>query len=406
MKRIKRLLLPILLIIAWTFFVAYGWMGSGFLLKSQVSGEESTDFIEFIKTDIDKTSVGNLAVRILENGEISGEFFYSIDQPVDQSTIFKMASVTKWVTTWGILDLVEEGKLDLDKPIESYLSSWKLPSSEFDHSGITTRRILTHTAGINDDYEFKHTTSPDSIETIYQYLSLTKVVYPPGTNYYYSNNGYAILQVLIEDITGLAFEEYMMKSVLDPLSIKSSRFSWYDTLELKLATSYNEDGSIGPHFYYADQSTGTLYTSIDEFTKFLQAHLGENPVLNKTSIELLTTNQSSEGFPMRGLGTQIYGRTKSNENIIGHGGLERWTVENQVLLNPNTGDGLIVFSNGTYDYAHNLGLEWLFWKYGIISYSTQMNNINRTVIILLVGYVVILSLFWLRRLQNKRKKSG
>ncbi len=203
----------------------------------------------------------------------------------------------------------------------------------------------------------------------------------------------------------------MIENVLEPLGMTNSRFTWNDTLGVKLATSYNEDGTIAPHFFYAEQSTGTLYSTIEDFTKFLQAHLFENPVLKKETQELIKKNQLPEDFASwspnidQALGAKIYGITTSDENIIGHGGLGRWTVQNQVLLNPTTGDGLIVFSNGTFDYASILGDEWLFWKYGFINYGTQMNNLNRIIMILVIGYLVIISVFRLRGFL-KRKKSG
>ena len=86
--------------------MAYGWMGNGFLLKSKVSGEESSDFLGFVKESIGNTSVQNLALGLMENGELSEEYYYFIDKPVDNTTLFKMASVTKWVTAWGVLNLV------------------------------------------------------------------------------------------------------------------------------------------------------------------------------------------------------------------------------------------------------------------------------------------------------------
>ncbi len=360
MKAIKKLLFPFLVLALWTFFVLYGYMGSGFLLTTEVEGSEPEDFMEYARKKMNETFIGNLAIAILENGEIQKEYYYSVNEPVNDSTLFKMASVTKWVTAWGVLELVEEGLIDLDSPIESYLVSWELPPSEFDHSAVTTRRILTHTAGINDEYEFNHHTHPDSVESIYEYLSLTEVVYPPGSDYYYSNNGYAILQVLIEDVTGMTFENYMKEKVLHPLGMMHSSFTWSDTLTSSLAVAYDKSGNITPHFYYPDQSTGTLYTSVTDISRFLKAHLSENAVLNSESMELMTQNQLGQGFPQQALGPEIYGKTPSGGYIIGHGGLERWTVENQVLLNPVTGDGLIAFCNGSMDFAHLLGDEWLF----------------------------------------------
>jgi CubicO group peptidase (beta-lactamase class C family) len=95
-------------------------------------------------------NVPGASVAVVKNGEVTWARGYGIADPaqgvpVTPETVFDAASIAKPVTAWGIMTLVEDGLLDLDAPVEQYLTRWHLPPSEFDHNQITVRRILSHT---------------------------------------------------------------------------------------------------------------------------------------------------------------------------------------------------------------------------------------------------------------------
>ena len=97
--------------------------------------------------------VPGAAVALVHNGEVAWVQGYGLANedtgtPVTAETVFQVASISKSVTAWGVMRLVEEGRIDLDAPVEQYLTSWHLPPSEFDHGGVTVRRLLSHTAGL------------------------------------------------------------------------------------------------------------------------------------------------------------------------------------------------------------------------------------------------------------------
>ena len=119
-----------------------------------------------------------------------------------------MASVSKWVTSFGIMKLVENEKLDLDKPIEDYLTRWKLPKNEFDNSKVTIRRLLSHSSGLVDGLGYQGFAPNEKVQTIEQSLNkasdrlysegVAKVGFEPGSKFMYSGAGYTILQLIIE----------------------------------------------------------------------------------------------------------------------------------------------------------------------------------------------------------------
>jgi len=99
---------------------------------------------------VDERLRGNLAMAVIDRGQVVGHHYASVDaaEPIGPDSVFQVASVSKWVTAWGVLSLVDRGRVDLDAPVEHYLTRWRLPPSDFDHEGVTVRRLLSHSAGL------------------------------------------------------------------------------------------------------------------------------------------------------------------------------------------------------------------------------------------------------------------
>ena len=196
----------------------YRWF---FYLSPFAPKNNSEAFIEATKEKIAEEFVGNFAMTIIEDGKVSKDFFYSIDEPVNEHTVFQVASVSKWITSFGVLKLVEQGKLDLDTPIDDYLTRWHLPESEFDNRKVTIRRLLSHSSGLVDDLGYSGFTPDQTPQTIEASLTkaadgfysegIARVGFEPGSQYMYSGAGYTILQLLIEEVSGQSFQ-----AVYDP----------------------------------------------------------------------------------------------------------------------------------------------------------------------------------------------
>ena len=154
MKILKNIALIFLGLLIWTAFIGYGFI-DGFLLRPITSKNTSEAFTEAVKEKMDEEFVGNFAMTLIENGEVSKEYFYSVDGVVDRNSVFPVASISKWITSFGVLKLVEQGKLDLDKPVDDYLTRWHLPESEFDNKKVTLRKLLSHSSGLVDDLVMK-----------------------------------------------------------------------------------------------------------------------------------------------------------------------------------------------------------------------------------------------------------
>ena len=117
------------------------------------------------------------------------------------------------MTAWGVMVLVENGEIDLDRPVSEYLTRWQLPDSDFDHSGVTVRRLLSHIAGLSDGLGYDGFDRPEDVQSTEDSLTRARDASPgnagvvilgsePGSEWNYSGGGYTILQLLIEEVSG------------------------------------------------------------------------------------------------------------------------------------------------------------------------------------------------------------
>jgi CubicO group peptidase (beta-lactamase class C family) len=118
--------------------------------EMKTDGPGSKAFIDAARA-VSNEHPGNLALVLIENGKVTRSYAMSIGKPVSGDTLFQMASVSKWVAAWGVMRLVETGKVDFDAPVSRYLKRWRLPLGDFPNDQVTVRRLLSHTAGLTDD---------------------------------------------------------------------------------------------------------------------------------------------------------------------------------------------------------------------------------------------------------------
>ena len=331
-------------------------------------------------------SLPGIAIAVIEGCQVHGVRCYGHankerNEPLNENHQFRLASISKPVTAWGVMTLVERGLLDLDAPVDNYLTRWQLPSDGIDPSGITARSLMSHTAGlaggggtgINPRYPL-----PSLVETLsgevtppldenqrayYKHvgLALEEVLRPltilrqPGESYEYSNSGYALLQLLIEDISGQSFCDYMKQNVLEPLGMLSSGFE-HPTRTEAFATPYDDDGSEIPIYHLTARSAGGMNSTIGDLAAFTCAEMRgplDEPagrgVLTPESVMLMHTPimfaESEMGFDFdTGLGhlvTDFSGQT----NVHHTGGFAGW--RSVMSFNPASGDGFVALINSS-----------------------------------------------------------
>lgn len=426
MKRFfKYILSTIVLLFLWIVIVFYGTQ-RGVLHSKIAKNDSSKAYINAAKEEIKKGFVGNFALATFKNGVVESEEFYSVEKQVTRNTIFQIASLSKWVSAIGVMKLVEQGKLDLDKPVSEYLTRWKLPESQFNNDEVTVRRLLSHTAGLTDGLGysgFEPGVTPQSIEA-----SLTKAIdadsgidgtvhvgMQPGSEFKYSGGGYTLLQLIVEEVTGQSFASYMKTSIFEPLNMMQSSYTWDENAGLDLTDFYNSDGTKALHYTYTSLAATSLYTSLADLETLFKAHLkGKNnevigrSVLQPNTLKMMRESHASAfAMDIWGLGAILYAKTDGNDFIFGHDGKSTPPINTAIRINPETGNGIIILETGNTLLATKLASEWVFWKTGKVDLTLFAMLKDGMVSIIFYGIIIIIILsivIGLIRRHKKRKK--
>ena len=277
-------------------------------------------------------------------------------EPMTGSTALEIASVTKPVTAWAVLRLAEQGLLDLDAPIETYLTRWSLPPSEFDHRGVTARTILAHAAGLSfgGDPGVEPGEPVPSIEEGLDGKGMegggTRVVSPPGEAFKYSSKGYLLLELAVEEITGEPFSDYTVREVLAPLGLGDSGFEWTEALSARGAVGYDWLNRPHPRYEHGTHAQGGLITSAQGLAHFLAASMtgpdGEPPgrgVITPEAVDATFTPFPYAADKARvGLGYNLVG---SGETLVARKSGSHRGWKSAVFLAPRMGAALAILTN-------------------------------------------------------------
>ena len=214
-------------------------------------GQHSFDKIidSIVISNMTEYKIKGLSLCIVKDGKIfytKGYGFTNVDNEniVTQETRFETGSITKLFTATAIMQLVEQGKLDLNKKLIEYIPDFKLNDNRFNE--ITLLHLLTHASGLPWDNELKKATS-DSMALKEFIFSLydTKLKFSPGEKFSgetYSNTGFDILGYLIEQITSMPFQEYVKRNILEKAEMSNSTFYFKNIPEKKFAAPLKISG--------------------------------------------------------------------------------------------------------------------------------------------------------------------
>lgn len=399
LKLIAGSLLLMALWTAFVFFTAfYGWW-----MKPVVSPGETEEFFQWASLELESENAGNAALLLIEEGEVVDEYYSSSRDSVDENTVFLTASMSKWFTANAVMKLVQDGLIDLDAPVSSYLTRWELRPSEFDNNKVTTRRLLSHTAGLIDGLGFGDYRPEEEIPTIEESLSNPRasgdriveiaVGIAPGSEWEYSGGGYLILQLLIEEVTGTVFREYMAETFFEPLEMTRSTYTYMGNIENN-AGSYDRSGQAAPIFMYASDAATGFITSSSDLAKFVLSQIPDkdsNAVLNQATLEMMRQPHGrTSGIDIWGLGTILYSPTRDGDFVFGHDGGNDPAINSAARINPDSRDAIIVLATGSPSIATNIGSQWVLWQTG---YPDAINSgpiIESIYLPLLVGLLILI----------------
>ncbi len=301
---------------------------------------------------LERAREAGLSVVLIENCSATWHRDFGLadkahGKPVDPNTLFQFGSMSKTITAWAIMTLVDEGKVDLDAPVNKYLKSWKLKSAEFDPAEVTVRRVLHHAAGLSlpsvsgVDAGSKLPSLVDELAGTGPSKMGVTITEKPGAKFNYSGGGYALLQLLIEDVTGTSFRAYVSKKIFKPLGMKTANFRPDQKTLLKAATPYNKEGVALPFRWFSAEGAAGLYATVDDYAKFVVANCAANNVLKAQTLKSMFEGDAAA--PRYGLGYELLPKLTNNP-IISHSGSNLGWKANFILF-PTEGVGIVVATN-------------------------------------------------------------
>lgn len=251
-------------------------------------------------------------------------------QPVRANqTLFRIGSVSKLFTWTAIMQLWEQGKVDLDADVNIYLP-FEIPPTY--PEPITLNHLMTHTAGFEARTFGMAAEEPEDLKTLAEYCTsvLPARVRPPGKVQAYSNYGAALAGYIVERISGISFTEYITEYIYNPLGMAQSTFFQpiHSDLEANMACGYEStsDGFEAVEFWYGNAPpAGTMSTTATDIAKFMIAHLqdgqyGTSHILEPLTAQKMHTRSFSHDPRMNGWAHGWEEKTVNGQRFIQHGG--------------------------------------------------------------------------------------
>ncbi len=289
----------------------------------------------------------------------------SVDMPM------RVQSISKSVTAWAVLKLAEEGKLNLDDPIEKYLNGWKLPASDYPLDRVTIRQLLSHTAGLPLGDVFTLYSPDEAMPSLEESLTKTAILFQlPGKSFSYSNVGYNLLELMVESVTGRDFAEYMKTEILNPLGMYHSDFEWSEETLATAPLGYTLEGKPVTPYRYPERASGGLIATAEDIARFCIAGMpgfSNQHVLDRSTVEQLyfpridNLGIYSAVFDAYGFGYYTE-RPSSGKLAVSHGGQGTGWMSHFHAV-PETGDAIVILTNSqrSWPFISSLLNGWARW---------------------------------------------
>lgn len=353
-------------------------------------------------------NVPGLSIALIHEGNLvwSNAYGYAdldLNRKMRVDSICRAESISKSVTAWGVMRLVEAGLVDLDAPVQEYLADWQFPQSEFDTEQVTVRRLLSGNAGlplgtIGEAAEYApNSPMPSLREDLADEAQLIK---EPGSGFLYSNPGFNVLELLIESVTGQDFATYMENEVLEPLGMSGASYNWDEAYADAHPTGYELQGEPVYPYVYPVKASGGLFANVEEIAQFLIAgmaapYANNQEVLTEESINMIHSPQV-EILGLFGVVADSYGfghfieTLPDGQKAVWHGGQGHGWMTHFHLV-PESGAGIVILTNSQRSWPLIAGIltDWAAWNgFGSVKFSRIQQG---TVGLQILGVMIILA---------------
>src|SRR6267142_2230621 len=310
-----------------------------------------------IPSQLRNRNIAGAVVSVVKDGQVlfqKGYGYADVEEKktvLPDQTLFRPGSISKLLTWTYVMQLVEQGKLDLDRDVNDYLD-FKIPVAF--QKPITLRNVMTHTPGFEETGKELFVSDAAHVRPLGEYLRdhLPARIFPPGTTPAYSTNATALAGYIVQRVSGKPFEQYVADNIYGPLSMPHTTFVQPLPTELQplMSNGYlRASQSAKPYEFVQAYPAGSVATSAVDMCSFMIAHLQEGQfgsarILKPETAKLMHSRQFASDPRLNGMALGFYEETRNGHRIIGHGG-DTVYFHSDLHLIPDSNVGFFVSYN-------------------------------------------------------------
>jgi len=336
--------------------------------------------VEALRANVDailgRHAAVGFALGVVRDGHLAffhGHGFADLDQrtPITEDTVFRIASISKTFTAIAVMQLWEQGLIDLDAPANDYLRSFRLVTADPGFRPATIRHLLTHTAGIPEVVRPLDVLRPDWGDSIGLgqpmpslaafYGGSIRLETEPGTAFAYTNHAFAALGQIVEDVSGIPIDRDLRQRIFEPLGMADTDLLRSEFLGHRLAKGYRL-GRSGPEPVtvrdWVPAAASSVYSTTRDMSRYIAALAGgganeHGSILRPETLTMMFEPAFQPEARVPGMGLGFDRNPIGAHPVIGHGGILPG-FNAQLFVAPDDGVGVIAFTTGT-----RLAMLWL-----------------------------------------------
>jgi CubicO group peptidase (beta-lactamase class C family) len=300
---------------------------------------------------LERENIAGAVVSVVKDGKLlfaKGYGYADMEKrlPVTaDATLFRPGSISKLFTWTSVMQLVEQGKLDLDKDVNGYID-FQIPPAY--GKPITLRDIMTHTAGLEETARDLFVADAQHLTPLDHYLKqhLPQRIFPPFVVPAYSNYATTLAGYIVQRVSGKPFEQYVADNIYAPLDMKRTTFVQPLPAELAplMSQGYRKASDKAKPFEFVEAfPAGSVSTTARDMANFMIAHLadgkyGDKQILRPETAKLMHSRTFGSDDRLNGMALGFYEESRNGQRIIGHGGdTEYFHSDLHLILAQNVG---------------------------------------------------------------------
>ncbi|MDF2703775.1 MAG: beta-lactamase [Rubrobacteraceae bacterium] len=315
-----------------------------------------------------------LAVGVVRDGSLESFYGHGVADiasgtPVTENTVFRIGSITKTITAVAVMQLWEQGLVELDAPANDYLRAYRLVPAKARWRPATVRHLLTHTAGVP---EWVHPARMvksgwfgesfalrERLPTLAEYYrGGLRLAVEPGTVWTYTDHGFATLGQIVEDVCGQPLDRYLREHVFEPLGMATSDLLRSERVQARLATGYTL-GSKGAKAVTDRQgvtaAASSIYSTPSDMARYVAVLVGggsgeHGSILKPETLAMMFEPHYQPNPRIPGMGLAFWRVDLGGHPAVEHQGVI-FGFNSQIFLAPDEGVGVMAFTNGSRNAA-------------------------------------------------------